>query len=270
MCKQCSSQIDEYIGLSATKLQTFQIYNLIVFGGMFGLGKIIADCAMERNMNVFRTSRTVANDFKNNMLNFDLQKPMSEQLCDMISNTNCIIFNAYQTLENDHSIWNTRLDTFDKHLAEKRYKINCFGYVDVINQLIQIRKKNIAAGEILDDMIIVFMDANESKFEEKLQDGKHLELNMAKTACKQIFYTNAQYLATFGIISICYDPGWLSYHGISVEKIEARSKYLIPPAISSNLLLSYIIDMNINECYDKKTFVISTDVYKLIHNVLKK
>jgi hypothetical protein len=73
-----------------------------------------------------------------------------------------------------------------------------------------------------------------------LQDGKHLELNLAKTAFKQIFYTNATILGSLGIITVFYDPGWLSYHGISVDKIASKSKSLIPPDLCVRVMLNYI------------------------------
>ena len=111
---------------------------------------------------------------------------------------------------------------------------------------------------------MVFMDANESKFEGKLSDGKHLELNMAKTATKQIFYTNANLLASLGVLTVCYDVGWLSYHGISVDKIESKSKYLIPPDIASLCLLYKLGQFDFDEYIDMKKVIFDCSTYDVL------
>ena len=111
------------------------------------------------------------------------------------------------------------------------------------------------------------MDANESKFSGKLSDGKHLELNMAKTATKQIFYTNANLLASLGILTVCYDPGWLSYHGISVDKIESKSKYLIPPSVSALCLLNSIGNYNFDELINEKKVIFDHSIYLELNNL---
>jgi len=183
-----------------------------------------------------------------------------------IFESDCVVFNAYQTLENNHSIWTTDINNFNEKLALERFKINCFGYVKLLQQIIKRRKEIIAENKNPKDIIFVCMDANESKFEDKLQDGKHLELNMAKTAFKQIFYTNAQVLASLGIITVFYDPCWLSYHGISVDKIASKSKFLIPPSICAKVLLNYIKNINIDNLYKEKKYVHDTTFYKCIKN----
>ena len=214
------------------------------------------------NLDIIRTGRFPGN--AKNEFYFDLTHEMSDELKNKMKETNCIIFNAYQTLEGDHDIWNTSLETFDEKLALERFTVNCFGYVKILQQLIKIRKEMIKEKIKLQDMIVIFMDANESKFDKKLQDGKHLELNMAKTACKQIFYTNAQILAEVGIISICYDPGWLSYHGISVSKIQSKSKFLIPPELSAKGLLCYIQSIELGEHYKNKMYIHDMSFYNLL------
>ena len=263
LCETCS----DITNINLLKFpNNFKIKNLLVFGGVNGLGKIIGNVAEKIDINVFRTGRKVPDSKQ--YFTFDLSTGnFSKELETQIEDSNCIIFNAYQTLEGEHSIWNTTIETFDKKLALERFTVNCFGYVKILEQLIQIRKNMIAKKKKVDDLIIIFMDANESKFDGKLQDGKHLELNMAKTACKQIFYTNAQKLAGYGVISVCYDPGWLSYHGISVDKIESKSKFLITPEMSSLILLKYIQSMNIDKLYDNKIFVHDTDVYSCIKKI---
>jgi hypothetical protein len=111
------------------------------------------------------------------------------------------------------------------------------------------------------------MDANESKFEGKLQDGKHLELNMAKTAFKQIFYTNAQVLASLGIITIFACPSWLSYHGISVDKIASKSEFLISPYMCAKVIINYIKNLDIEDLYLKKKYIHDTTFYQCVNSL---
>jgi hypothetical protein len=259
LCEKCNdNEIVKYM----TTWGRYKMNNVVVFGGINGLGKIIADMWEELEIEkVMRTSRTI-NGSSDSLYNFDLQgETISNELREAMKKSNCIVFNAYQTLEDDHSIWNTTIDSFNEDLALKRFTINCFGYVRIIQQLIKLRKEMLKNKEQLNDLVIVWMDANESKFNTKLMDGKHLELNMAKTACKQILYTNAQILANLGIITICYDPGWLSYHGISIDKIKSRSEFLISPKTSSLALLNYISNMDIDKMYENKEFIKDVSVY---------
>lgn len=105
------------------------------------------------------------------------------------------------------------------------------------------------------------------KFEGKLSDGKHLELNMAKTATKQIFYTNANLLASLGVLTMCYDPMWLSWHGISINKIESKSKYLISPDISALCLLYKLGQVDFDECIDKKKVIFDFSGYDVFRSL---
>jgi len=377
LCKKCEVLIDKYH--TNTKFDNFKLDTLTVFGGVNGLGKIIADEAEIMGIKTSRTSRTVKNikdcededvtseeeypkipikkitkpieiipikktakpikkqtdllqyniiiycdgsyeikqnekiikaicidkfdepkilhkfNIKENNLDnviksiekfiddniewkkiikvdnkfyFSLENNalVSPELMNKIFESDCVVFNAYQTLENNHSIWTTDINNFNEKLALERFKINCFGYVKLLQQIIKRRKEIIAENKNPKDIIFVCMDANESKFEDKLQDGKHLELNMAKTAFKQIFYTNAQVLASLGIITVFYDPCWLSYHGISVDKIASKSKFLIPPSICAKVLLNYIKNINIDNLYKEKKYVHDTTFYKCIKN----
>ena len=47
-------------------------------------------------------------------------------------------------------------------------------------------------------------------------------------------------MAGLGILFLCWDCGWCSFHGISVDKIASKSTYLVPPKLSSQALISYI------------------------------
>lgn len=265
VCSKCT----EKINLSnSNTIINHQIKKLTVFGGVNGFGKIIGNQAEAQGIQVIRTSRNPTEKFH---YSFDLSDgKISDDLMTQIMTSDCVIFNAYQTLESDHKIWTTKIDNFDEELALQRFTINCFGYVKIINQIIQARIKLINSthsskkSNNVSDIVFVFMDANESKYEGKLSDGKHLELNMAKSACKQIFYTNAQSLSSLGIITVAWDPCWMSYHGISMEKIESKSKFLIPPSLGADILLSYIKSLDLEKLYSEKIFIHDKTFYSCV------
>jgi len=281
ICANCKNKIVEY---NKNLVPKNKIKKLVVFGGVNGFGSIIGTQAELQNINVVRTSR---NPKDNTQYKFDLTDGIiSPELMKEIMDSDCVIFNAYQTLENEPSIWTTKIEDFDEELSLNRFKINCFGYVKIISQLIAHRKQyiktqhkitkqdkthesnnvkvmdaNVSNLNNIQDIVLVFMDANESKYQGKLSDGKHLELNMAKSACKQIFYTNAQVLSSLGMITIAWDPCWMSYHGISMDKIESKSKFLIPPTIGADALLSHIKSLDLEKLYLEKTFISDNDFY---------
>ena len=139
-----------------------------------------------------------------------------------------------------------------------------------MQEILSERKKYIQIRQTdkeIQDQIFVWIDANESRFDGKLSDGKHLELNMAKTACKQIFYTNANVMAGLGILFLCYDCGWCSYHGISVDKIASKSAYLVPPKLTSQALIAYLSTLDNDKLYEEKKFIHDMTFYKCVENL---
>jgi hypothetical protein len=296
ICKLCNYELSKRFTkiIKGVDLQKYNFQskfkNVVVFGGLNGLGKIIADEIVEvgeKKINLVRTGRNGGKHF--NTYSFDLEKYsnryqntkndksntenqtklMDPELLDKIIKADLIIFNAYQTLENDQSIWNTKLSTFNPELAEKRFKINCWGYIGLLNEILEERKifisnRNIDKNLTIQDQLFVWIDANETRFEGKLSDGKHLELNMAKTACKQIFYTNANIMGGMGILFLCWDCNWCSFHGISVDKIASKSKYLVNPKLSSQALISYISELNFETLYHNKQFIHDMSFYKYV------
>jgi hypothetical protein len=159
-------------------------------------------------------------------------------------------------LDNDESVWNTTLDKFNVSLLMDRINTNVLGYVQFIRELLEHRR---ITGQMR-QLQIVYVDANESKYEGKMIDGKHLELNIAKASVKQIFYTNANLFKKLNMAIICYDPGWLSYHGVSIEKKRSKSKHLISPEITSLGLL-----WNIEKKYNN---IIDCSVYDYINDIV--
>lgn len=294
ICKICQYRISNHFNLTIKSNDFIKKYKkVVVFGGLNGLGKIIADEIIEIGENSIQVSRTGRAGGKEiNTYPFDLEKYANKyetvnkiksssnkkinlqnktkiinpELLNKLLEAELVIFNAYQTLEGDHSIWNTNLDTFDPELSEKRFKINCWGYTGLMQEILEARKNYISSNVNYQDQIFVWIDANESRFEGKLSDGKHLELNMAKTACKQIFYTNANVMAGLGIIFLCWDCGWCSFHGISVDKIASKSMYLVPPKLSSQALISYISTLNIDKLYQEKKYIHDMTFYKCVDN----
>ena len=261
VCKSCDKLITGYY--QQNTFNNFPIENMVVFGGVNGFGNIIANQAVSMGIDVSRTTR---NPKTKSQFKFDLTTgKISSQLMTQILNADCVVFNAYQTLENDHSIWTTKINTFDKELALERFKVNCFGYIKILQQIINARKTYISKPtNKVKDIVFVCMDANESLFEGKLQDGKHIELNMAKTAWKQIFYTNAQVLASMGIITVFFNVNWLSYHGISVDQIASKSKFLIPPYMCAKVIINYINSLNLDVMYSNKNYIHDMSFYQLI------
>jgi hypothetical protein len=260
VCKSCDRLVTGYY--QQNTFNNFPVKDMVVFGGVNGFGNIIANQAVSMGINVSRTTRSPKTK---SQIKFDLTNGLiNPQLMTQILNADCVVFNAYQTLENDHSIWTKNINTFDEELALERFKVNCFGYVKILQQIIKARKEYITNSENkVKDIVFVCMDANESLFEGKLQDGKHIELNMAKTAWKQIFYTNAQVLASLGIITVFFNVNWLSYHGISVDQIASKSKFLIPPYMCAKVIINYIKSLDLDDMYSNKNYIHSTSFYKL-------
>lgn len=298
ICGLCQIRIEEAFD-NTIKSNNFatKYKSIVVFGGLNGLGKIMADEIIEitsGQVNLIRTGRNGGKEI--NTYSFDLTdyilklKPVDDlvekvkigtilkskklildpELINKIVKADLIIFNSYQTLEGDQTIWNTSLDTFNAKLSEKRFKINCWGYVGLMKEILDERKKFIQCRlefePPVQDQIFVWIDANESRFDGKLSDGKHLELNMAKTACKQIFYTNSNIMAGLGILFLCYDCGWCSYHGISVDKIASKSTYLVNPKLTSKALIAYLSTIDINQLYMEKKFIHDMTFYKCVEN----
>lgn len=259
LCKSCLKVIDYSL---VTKNET-KNKKITILGGVNGFGKILAETAIKHDNEVFVTSRS------SESLKYVLGEPVSDVLMQTLLNSDVIVMNAYSTLENDEKIWTTTLDTFDEKLAYDKFTINTIGYVKFLKEFVKRRKEYINKFGLDHDITLIFMDANESLFEGKLMDGKHLELNLAKTATKQIFYTNANLLASLGILTICFNVNWLSYHGISVDKIESKSRFLIPPYIAALCLLYVIGKTNFDDMIDKKKVIFDSSVYEIISEFKK-
>lgn len=256
LCQKCKGQVLKFLD-SKTNVDFFN--QITILGGVHGFGKIIA--------NNYKTQKVICTSRNDSSYPFELGKKISSKLSDSLINSNVIIMNAYSTLENDESIWIKTLDTFSNKLAIEKFTVNTLGYVSFLKQLIKKRKKDIRTKGLKHFIKLIFMDANESRYAGKLMDGKHLELNMAKAATKQIFYTNAKLLASLGIITICYDPGWMSYHGISIEQIKSKSTFLIPPEVSAKALIYYLQTIDPEKYIDEKKFIMDISVYDVINLV---
>lgn len=205
---------------------------MTVIGGLNGFGKIIADLSRQWGSIVHATGR------HSEELPFHLGQPMSQELLNKIDHSSVLVLNATKTLDGDETVWNTHLSTTNVTLLWDRLQVNLLGYLRLVQELCGHRTSQMVnQRRPLPPLTVVYVDANESKNETKMVDGKHLELNIAKSAVKQIFYTNVHLLTKLNMKVICYDPGWLSYHGISLEQKRARSQHLIPPMVSVQGLL---------------------------------
>ncbi len=273
-CIHCDMEQDRLLCEHCTDSIEFELYKknktrgkkITVLGGVNGLGNIIKDIANNFNNEVYVTSRNPPIDAKNTF-KFVLGEPVSNELMECIMTSDIVVLNAYSTLDGDDSIWLTTLDTFDENLAVNKFMMNTIGYVRFLKEFVSKRKEYIKLNNLNHDVLMVFMDANESMFEGKLMDGKHLELNLAKTATKQIFYTNANLLASLGVLTISYNPGWLSWHAIPVERIESKSKILISPDISALSLLYVLGKVNFDECIGMKKVIFDSSVYEVLKSL---
>jgi hypothetical protein len=202
---------------------------ITVIGGINGFGKIISSTLGKKNK-VFATGTNP--DETPNTTKFQFNKPVNQKLQDFIIQSDICILNATKTLDNVESVWNTTLRTFDKNLLMDRVETNVCGYAEFIRELVKIKIKNTKP------LTIVWIDANESKTKGKMTDGKHVELNVAKASVKQLLYTFADIFLKLGIKIILYDPGWMSYHGIELEK--QKKDKLISPEIAIYGLEHYL------------------------------
>lgn len=256
-CREIMRNIDHNKYLKAT---------VTIFGGCNGFGKIIGDTYDTFTSSVIRTSRNQTCEYS-----FMLGHDVSDKLLQYMMNSDIIIMNATKTLDGDESVWNTTLSTFDKDILYDRIETNVCGYAKLLNQICQYRISQLENNKQLKRIVIVYTDANESKFDGKMVDCKHLELNIAKAGVKQVFYTNAYLLAKLNMTVICYDPGWLSYHGISIEKKKARSPTLIPPSISSDGIVFFANKMlnEFDQYMKRKQVIVDYSVYDYINSILK-
>ena len=185
---------------------------------------------------------------------------------------NNIDINLWHKLPNSvysvkNNAWNNDIFQFSPDILSDRIKINLFGYVELVQNII---KSRINSDEVLKPTVLVFMDANESKYAGKMIDGKHLEINMVKLAVKQIFYTSAKLLASLNVITICYDPGWVTYHGnFAFHQGNANTEFyntFIDSNISVSGLLHYV-----NDVYNNfQKYIQDFSVYDYINYTMNK
>lgn len=225
LCDTCACRMSSIDVMRSNRLKL----RYMVFGGQNGFGRIIAGVCDSYGFDVITTSRKQTGD----NLVFQLELGATQEVIKASISSDILVMNATKTLDNDETIWNTRLNTFDEKLLYDRIDINVCGYVRLLRQICQSRIKYMEEGNELRKQIIIYVDANESRCEGKMVDCKHLELNIAKSGVKQIFYTNSILFSKLNMIVVCYDPGWLSFHGISIEEKKAKSSSLIIPNISA-------------------------------------
>jgi hypothetical protein len=241
----------------------------LVFGGCNGYGRIVSHLFQAKHFITKRTSRYP--DEKNtDEIEFQFGTRMSDLLLNEIDESDVIVFNATKTLDNDESVWNNYLSDFNASLLQDRVHTNIYGYVQLLQEILSHKSQRIKNGLPNKPTVLFYVDANESKFDGKMIDGKHLELNIAKAGVKQIFYTNASYMAKLNMITVCYDPGWLSYHGIPIEQKKSKSQNLIPPWLSSLALIEKSLQelKNFPISLRYKRWISDYDVYQFIYSKL--
>ena len=289
ICSACNKINGKMLCDNCIQTKSFELFNCadmkaVVLGGVNGFGGYITNELLNNNISTTATSRNVSAKFYDEVtqIRYDLDKGPSNELIGAMLDADIIILNACQTLEHDEKIWTNTIDNFDYNLAFQRFQTNALGYVKLFQQFIPLRR------QIRKSQIIVFVDANESFYYDKILDGRHLELNMAKSAAKQVLCTNAGILAACGALTIAYNPGWMSFHGIDVNKDTGRIitpilaniaqtpmstaqtsvNQLIPPNISAAGLVSYVLNNfhNIQNFFIQKKFMFDLSIYDLFNN----
>jgi len=261
ICKKCIRII--YL-FSENKIRNKYIF---ILGGFSGLGSHIRqklNCSS--NHITFTSSQNRKGSIKYNLYDGEYNLITSDDIntlkYNICNNTDIYILNAFKTTSDYDDSWNTTILNFDRDILEDRLHCNVFGYVNFVRNLIKTRSISIKNKPV----VLVFMDANESKYKNKMVDGKHLEINMVKSAVKQIFYSNSKLLASLNIITICYDPGWLSSENIKMSK---KDSILIDTDISINGLFYFINETmaNFQNLMNKKIYIFDRSVYNYIDRV---
>lgn len=243
LCYDCEALLAEKFSSISYKASK----KVFVTGGINGFGGNMSKVANDLGKKVYMSTRNVNiskmknanNVFKYKLGSDKNQNSIHPEMMVTMLRSETVILNAYSTLDGDEDIWTTTLEVFSNELAMEKFKTNACGFAFFLQQFVKARKdqlNNRAFDEFtspIKPIKLVFVDASESQYQTKLMDGKHVELNMAKAATKQLFYTNANLFASLGIYTICYDPGWLSYHGMNVEEHNAD---LIPQERSASAL----------------------------------
>jgi len=104
----------------------------------------------------------------------------------------------------EHRIqWNTIISE-EKNVASKIF--SRIKYIDFYQKFINnlISKKFYPFN-------LVFIDADETKFKNKVFNGKHGIINASKTAMKQYMYSFTPILHIYGSSQLWFDCGWIGY-----------------------------------------------------------
>ncbi len=220
ICKKCDSKIQSICAGGGGAVNLISGKTITIIGGINGFGNIIKNTLSQKNT-VFSTG-TQCNESETTT-RYTFNSKMPQKLKDFLLKSDVCILNATKTLDGDESIWNTNILSFDKKLTRDRIETNVFGYTRFLQDLSELLYGNSPNKKLQ----LVWIDANESKTTGKMIDGKHVELNIAKAAVKQVLYTFACVFQKLNVDIICYDPGWLSYHGVALEK-QKRDKLINP------------------------------------------
>ncbi len=252
LCDECIQQKSFITHLSSRQLRA------VVLGGVNGFGRYITEELRYNQVDTVATSRQP--NKHDAQIYYDLNEgPTNALLCAMLD-ADIIVLNACQTLEHDQKIWTSTIDNFDEELAMNRFVTNAVGYAKLFSNYIRWRR------QVRKPQIIVFVDANESFYYDKILDGRHLEINMAKSAAKQVLCTNAGVLASCGALTLAYNPGWMSFHGQEVHN-EEHSR-LVPPQISAQGLVMFALKTlpQIQSHFIRREYMFDVSVYELIKN----
>jgi len=181
----------------------FENDNVLIIGARIGFGNYIINEFSKLNCkSLTGTSRSHFDSINFDTCIYDILIKPSVDFQNNLEKANIIIFNAW--IDININYWN-RIFNNDIDLNNKCLKI-LSGFVKFLEILIEIKfNKN-------EETILIWIDADESKYKEKLKSGKHLEYNCLKSSGKQALWTLSEKLASCGIKIIMYDPGWIGYN----------------------------------------------------------
>lgn len=226
-CKHCNQITANYIHCNKISIRPLTVDKsgkVMVVGGGTGFGSSIVKELGDLNIPV-----TIASSSKKNAVRFVLGEVPSDEFISTILEHDTVIFNSYITISDDDNIWFHRLETFDWTLFAERVNTNLQTYVELLKKI----SHKISDSE-LKKRRFIFIDAEESKYDNNINNGYHPELNMCKSAFKSMIATVREDFKRYNLSMSMYDPGWLNLH--------ANGREILSKDLSARILLGLIAE----------------------------
>lgn len=233
--------------------------NVLIIGGRRGFGECLANIVSKYGpRSLVVTSRTASNantcnpDYK--ILEYDVTNDyVPHKVRTIMKFADIIIFNAW--VPNDKEKFNSGNAVINIGVINDNIKfVN--GFIRFLYTLKDIRryyKKRTT---------FIWLDSDESKYENKFKNGKHIGSNCLKSCGKQVLWTNSEKFGTYGINIIMFDPGYLGYK-TSIMSKEEEFYYNELQTIVAKTLLWMVATQCTNESlyYINRTYDDSKPLY---------